>query len=43
MKPTGDKPPPPFLKTEDDIFAFMGLRFIPPTERVDSAQIIPKA
>lgn len=43
MKPTGDKPPPPPLKTENDIFNFMGLQFIPPTERVDSAQIIPKA
>jgi len=43
MKPTGDKPPPPSLKTEDDIFNFMGLRFIPPPQRVDAAQIIPKA
>lgn len=42
MKPTGDKPLPPPLKTEEAIFDFMGLKYILPTERVDSNQIIPK-
>lgn len=28
-------------RTEEEIFAFFGLRFIPPTERVDGRQIVP--
>ena len=32
---------PPPMKTEKDIFAFVGLRFVPPTERVDGGQIVP--
>jgi DNA polymerase/3'-5' exonuclease PolX len=32
---------PPPMKTEQDIFAFVGLRYVPPTERVDGAQIVP--
>lgn len=32
----------PNLKTEEDIFDFMGLKYIPPQERIDGAQIIPK-
>jgi len=40
MKPTGSKPVPPVMKTEEDIFRFVGLKFVPPTERVDNAQII---
>ena len=31
----------PLLRKEEDIFAFLGLRYIPPTERVDARQIIP--
>ena len=30
----------PLLRKEEDIFTFLGLRYIPPTERVDSRQII---
>ena len=30
----------PPMRTEEDIFAFLGLRFIPPTERVNERQII---
>jgi len=33
------KPVPP-MKSEEDIFRFLELRYIPPTERVDSKQII---
>ena len=33
----------PLLRKEEDIFAFLGLRYIPPTERVDAKQIIPVA
>jgi len=42
MKPTGDKPAPPVLLTEEAIFDFIGLRYVKPTERVDEKQIIPK-
>ena len=42
MKPTGDKPPPPQLRTEEAIFDFIGLKYVAPTERVDAAQIVPK-
>lgn len=42
MKPTGDKPLPPALLTEESIFDFMGLKYVLPTERVDAAQIMPK-
>ena len=31
---------PPGMKSERDIFAFLGLRYVPPEERVDSHQII---
>jgi len=30
----------PIMRSEEDIFSFLGLRFIPPTERVNQAQII---
>ena len=40
MKPTGSKAVPPAMKSEMDIFRFVGLKFVPPTERVDSAQIV---
>jgi DNA polymerase/3'-5' exonuclease PolX len=32
--------PVPLLEKEEDIFAFVGLRYVPPTERVDSKQIV---
>lgn len=31
----------PYMKTEKDIFKFIGLRYIEPSKRVDSNQIIP--
>lgn len=31
----------PYMKTEKDIFKFLGLRYIEPSKRVDSNQIIP--
>jgi len=34
-----DKPQPPPMKIEDDIFRFLGLRYILPHERVDKQQI----
>lgn len=34
-------PEAPVMNTEEDIFAYLGLKYIPPTERVDSKQIIP--
>ena len=34
-------PMPPGMKGEKDIFAFLGLRYVPPEERVDGAQIVP--
>lgn len=44
MKPTGAaaaaKPAPPPMATEEDIFAFVGLKYVKPNERVDGAQII---
>jgi DNA polymerase/3'-5' exonuclease PolX len=35
-----DAPLPPFMKTEKDIFTFLGLKYIAPQDRVDGAQII---
>ena len=32
---------PPGMKSEKDIFAFLGLRYEPPEERVDGRQIVP--
>jgi DNA polymerase/3'-5' exonuclease PolX len=42
MKPKKDAtvPEAPPMNSEENIFAFLGLRYIPPTERVDSKQII---
>lgn len=37
MKPTGDKPQPPPMKTEKDIFDFVGLRYVEPNVRVRGA------
>ena len=33
---------PPLMMREEDIFEFLGLQYIPPTERVDALQIIKK-
>ena len=33
-------PIPPPMETEEDIFGFLGLRYIPPTERMDEKQVI---
>ena len=40
MVPLKDAPVPPGMKTEKDIFAFLGLRYVPPEERVDGHQVI---
>ena len=37
----GDLDVPPFMKSEKDIFTFLGLRYIEPSKRIDSHQIIP--
>jgi DNA polymerase/3'-5' exonuclease PolX len=34
-------PMPPGMKSEKDIFAFLGLRYVPPEERIDGRQIVP--
>jgi DNA polymerase beta len=39
---TEDKPPPPPMKKEDDIFRFLGLRYISPNERVNKDQILKR-
>lgn len=36
-----DMPLVPYMKRERDVFAFLGLRYIPPEERVDHRQILP--
>ncbi len=36
-----DIPVPPYMKTENDIFRFLKLRYIDPSQRVDDKQIIP--
>ncbi len=33
-------PTPPPVESEEDIFAFLGLKYIPPTERIDANQVI---
>jgi hypothetical protein len=37
----GTKPNPPPMEKEEDIFAFLKLKYIPPMERVGPEQIIP--
>lgn len=32
---------PATFRSEEDIFAFVGLRYVPPTERVDGEQVVP--
>ncbi len=39
---TEDKPAPPPMKKEDDIFRFLGLRYIPPHERINKDQILKR-
>lgn len=39
---TPDNPQPPSMKKEDDIFRFLGLRYIPPHERVNKDQILKR-
>ena len=39
---TTDMLPPPQMKKEDDIFRFLGLRYIPPNERVNKEQILKR-
>ena len=39
---TEDKEPPPPMKKEDDIFRFLGLRYISPNERVNKEQILKR-
>lgn len=42
LTPTRDDlPAPPRMKTEQDIFAFLQLQYVPPQERVDAKQIKP--
>ena len=38
---TLEAPSVPYMKTEQDIFKFLGLRYIDPSKRVDGNQIIP--
>ena len=42
MKPVGDaaKKAVPTMDKEEDIFAFVGLKYVPPTERVNGRQIV---
>ena len=43
LTPLAGKPVAPPMKSEEDIFAFVGLKYVPPTERVDGKQILPVA
>jgi DNA polymerase beta len=36
---SADKPAPPLMRSEEDIFAFLGLQYVAPTARVDGSQI----
>jgi len=41
MTPTSpDKPAAPLMKSEEDIFAFLGLQYVAPTARVNGEQIV---
>ena len=42
LTPLQDAPLPPPMGKEDDIFRFLGLRYIPPNERVDKQQILKR-
>ena len=39
---TEDKPVPPPMKKDDDIFRFLGLRYISPNERINKDQILKR-
>ena len=41
-KPTGDKPPPPKMASEEDIFTFFGLQYVEPRMRRGAADVKPK-
>jgi len=43
LTPVGEQPPPPPppMKTEKDIFNFLGLKYIEPENRLGEAQIVP--
>jgi DNA polymerase/3'-5' exonuclease PolX len=41
LTPKGATKAIPLFEKEEDIFAFVGLRYVPPTERVDGKQIVP--
>jgi DNA polymerase beta len=42
MKPVEDgKPEPPFMKTEQDIFTFLGLKYVEPENRKSEADVVP--
>ncbi len=40
MAPTGDAPEPPVMLKEQDIFRFLGLKYIIPTERKGADQVV---
>jgi DNA polymerase beta len=40
MKPVTTAAAPPAMAREEDIFAFVGLKYVPPTERVNGRQIV---
>ncbi len=40
MQPTEDAGPAPPMKTERDIFDYLGLAWVPPTERRDGSQVV---
>jgi len=40
MKPVSTAAAPPAMTREEDIFAFVGLKYVPPTERVNGRQIV---
>ena len=43
MQPTGNAGPAPPMSTERDIFNFLGLAWVPPTERRDGTQVVAAA
>jgi len=42
LKPTGDQPVVPLLRTEKDIFDFVGLAYVEPTQRVGASAVTTK-
>lgn len=41
LTPTADRPPPPPMKTERDIFRWAGLKFVRPSLRIDASSLKP--